>query len=294
MANLKEIRTRISSIKTTSQVTGAMKMVAAARLKKAQDAILQMRPYADKLHEVFTMLGADVDDDPAEMPFLQQRKPERVLVVLICSNRGLCGSFNTSISKAAYEMASVKYSSLLRDDQVSFLTVGKQGEKYLRSRGLNISDESNRLWEELDFEHASGLAERLMGEFAGKKWDRIELVYNQFKNAAVQIPVTEQFLPLELKQENKEKPVQSNYIYEPSRKRIMNKLVPLALKVQFYKALLDSNAAEQGARMTAMHQATDNATELIRELTIVFNKARQAAITNQIIEVTSGADALKG
>lgn len=293
MASLKEIRTRISSVKTTRQVTSAMKMVSAAKLKKAQDAILQIRPYADKLHEILTTLSASLENNEDSL-YTQQRAPERVLLVLISSNRGLCGAFNSSIAKTAYELALSKYGRQLKAGNLSFLAVGKQGEKFLKTRRMPILGDANEIFDTLTFEQSSELASVLMNEFVSGKYDRIDLVYNQFKNAAVQVCTTEQFLPVEISKEDQATPTNYNFIYEPSKEQIVEELIPRSLKIQLFKALLDSNAAEHGARMTAMHKATDNATDLIKDLTLTFNKARQAAITNEILEVTNGAEALNG
>jgi len=273
-------------------VTSAMKMVSAAKLKKAQDAILQIRPYADKLHHILQTISASLDDS-VESVFTEQRTPEKVLIVLITSNRGLCGAFNSSISKTAVDLAQTKYYRQLQAGKVEFLVVGKQGEKYLKSRKFPIAGQANQIFDSLTFEQASVLAQNLMDDFASRRYDRIELVYNEFKNAAVQLCSAEQFLPVQ-EEKNDSKNVNLNFIYEPSMSEIVNDLIPRSLKIQFFKALLDSNAAEHGARMTAMHKATDNATELIKELTLTFNKARQAAITNEILEVTNGANALNG
>ncbi|WP_163716054.1 ATP synthase F1 subunit gamma [Mangrovibacterium lignilyticum] len=292
MASLKEIRTRITSVKTTRQVTSAMKMVSAAKLKKAQDAIHQIRPYADKLQHILQTLSANLDSS-VESVFTEQRTPDKVLIVLISSNRGLCGAFNSSISKTAAELAETKYHRQLQSGRVQFMVIGKQGEKYLKSRKMPVAAKANQVFDSLTFEQVSVVAQNLMDDFASNKYDRIEIVYNEFKNAAVQICSTEQFLPVQ-EETNFDKNANLNYIYEPSMEEIVNKLIPRSLKTQLFKALLDSNAAEHGARMTAMHKATDNASDLIKELTLTFNKARQAAITNEILEVTNGAEALNG
>ncbi len=293
MSNLKEIRTRITSVKTTRQVTSAMKMVSAAKLKKAQDAIIRIRPYAGKLHEILSLLSESLEGSADDSPYTVQREPVKVLIVLLSSNRGLCGAFNSSISKRAWELATTTYKSQLREGNVSFLAIGKQGERFLKSRKSNIPENANHLYDHLTFEQSAPLAEKLMAGFIKGQYDRVILVYNQFKNAAIQVAVTEQFLPVEMPANNGKTTTKANFIFEPSEKEIVTQLIPRSLKIQFYKALLDSYAAEHGARMTAMHQATDNATELIRELTITFNKARQAAITNEILEVTNGAEALR-
>ncbi|WP_321369357.1 ATP synthase F1 subunit gamma [uncultured Draconibacterium sp.] len=291
MAGLKEIRTRIASVKTTRQVTSAMKMVSAAKLKKAQDAILQIRPYADKLHQILTSLSASLEN-VEDSVYTQSRLPEKVLLILISSNRGLCGGFNANISKKAVEVARSKYAQQLSLGNLDFMCIGKQGARQLKHRGYNVVADENELFDNLSFENVSRVAEECMKSFADKHYDRIELVYNQFKNAAVQVQAAEQFLPVEM--EEGEEDSNYNFIYEPSKEHIIEELIPRSLKIQFYKALLDSNAAEHGARMTAMHQATDNATELIGSLTLEYNKARQASITGEILEIVSGAEALNG
>lgn len=293
MAGLKEIRTRIASVKTTRQVTSAMKMVSAAKLKKAQDAIIQIRPYADKLHQILVTLSANLEN-VEDSVFTQQRNPGKVLVILISSNRGLCGGFNSNITKKAIELVRTKYSQQLQLGNVSFICIGKQGMRQLKHRGMNVIGDNNSLFDELTFENVSKISSEIMKAFEQGDYDRIEIVYNQFKNAAVQIQATEQFLPVEIKDEDPEAKNNYNFIYEPSQEYIIKELIPRSLKIQFYKALLDSHAAEHGARMTAMHQATDNATELIRSLTLEYNKARQASITGEILEIVSGAEALKG
>ncbi len=291
MAGLKEIRTRIASVKTTRQVTSAMKMVSAAKLKKAQDAILQIRPYADKLYQILTSLSASLEN-VEDSVYTQSREPEKVLIILVSSNRGLCGGFNTNITKKAVELANTKYNQQRKLGKVDFMCIGKQGERQLKHRGYNVVAEENGIFDQLTFENVSGIAEDAMKAFAGKHYDRIELVYNQFKNAAVQLQTAEQFLPVEMKEGAEE--TNFDFIYEPSKENIIEELIPRSLKIQFYKALLDSNAAEHGARMTAMHQATDNATDLIGSLTLEYNKARQATITGEILEIVSGAEALNG
>lgn len=293
MANLKEIRTRITSVKTTRQVTSAMKMVSAAKLKKAQDAILQIRPYAEKLSELLSSLGAALDNN-ADSVYTVQRDPEKVLIVLISSNRGLCGGFNSYVSKMGIQLAKTKYKKQLASGKLDFIAIGKQGGKILRSYQIKEQAEKNHLFDNLNFDPVSVEVQAIMDAFVNGKYDRVELVYNKFINAAVQEQVTEQFLPVLPATADKKKRSNADYIFEPSLELIVEELIPRSLKIQFYKALLDSHAAEHGARMTAMHKATDNATELINELTLNFNKARQAAITNAILEVTNGAEALNG
>ena len=291
MAGLKEIRNRIASVKTTRQVTSAMKMVSAAKLKKAQDAIMQIRPYADKLHQILTSLSASLGN-VEDSVYTQNREPEKVLIILVTSNRGLCGGFNTNISKKAIELAKTTYAEQLKSGDIDFMAIGKQGGKQLVHRGMGIIGDKNDLYDELNFDTVSEVANEVMKSFAKGDYDRVELVYNQFKNAAVQIQTTEQFLPV--KMEESEEDANLDFIYEPTKEYIIQELIPRSLKIQFYKAMLDSHAAEHGARMTAMHQATDNASDLIGELTLEYNKARQASITGEILEIVGGAEALKG
>jgi len=293
MANLKEIRTRITSVKTTRQVTSAMKMVSAAKLKKAQDAIMQIRPYAGKLSELLSSLSSALENSE-DSTYTVQRIPEKVLIILVSSNRGLCGGFNSYIAKKAISLAKTTYGKQLKSGHLDFLVVGKQGDKVLRSFHIQSVGDKNYLFDNLTFDPVSEVVQSLLTDFATAKYDRIELVYNKFINAASQELVSEQFLPVLPADKSTTKSGNLNYIYEPSLEYIVEVLIPRSLKIQFYKALLDSNAAEHGARMTAMHKATDNATELINELTLTFNKARQAAITNAILEVTNGSEALSG
>lgn len=293
MVGLKEIRSRIASIKTTRQVTSAMKMVSAAKLKKAQDAILRIRPYADKLHQILLTLSTSLGHIE-DSTYTRQRFPEKVLIVLLSSNRGLCGGFNTNISKQAVELVETKYSRQFQLGDVAFLCIGKQGMRQMKYRGMKIVDEKNDIFDELSFENISTISTELMQAFTRGDYDRIDIVYNQFKNAAVQVQTIEQFLPVEMHEEETDGNNNFNFIFEPSKEEIIQNLIPRSLKIQLYKAVLDSNAAEQGARMTAMHQATDNATTLLGELTLQYNKARQAVITNEILEIVTGAEALKG
>ncbi|HPE74970.1 MAG TPA: ATP synthase F1 subunit gamma [Draconibacterium sp.] len=292
MAGLKEIRIRIASVKTTRQVTSAMKIVSAAKLKKAQDAIYQIRPYANKLHGILASLSAGLESSDDSV-YTQQRDPEKVLIVLISSNRGLCGGFNSNISKVAAKLVNEKYGNQFKKGNVGFLCLGKQGMRQLKFHWMKVVDNKNDIFNALSFENISAIAEELMNLFEGGTYDRIEIVYNQFKNAAVQIQTTEQFLPVEIEKDDSTK-VNTNYIFEPSKEYIIKELIPSILKIQLYKALLDSHAAEHGARLTAMHSATDNATVLLDYLTLQYNKARQAAITGEILEIVSGAEALNG
>jgi F-type H+-transporting ATPase subunit gamma len=294
MAGLKEIRTRISSVKTTRQVTSAMKMVSAAKLKKAQDAILQIRPYAEKLHEILVAISSAIGEVEDSL-YTQEREPEKVLIVLMSSNRGLCGGFNTNIAKKAVQHVNSNYPMQHEQGNVEFLCIGKQGERQVKIRGMKVIGNENDLFNHLDFDHINELATSVMQSFTNKKYDRIDLVYNEFKNAAVQVNTAEQFLPVKVETNIEGSSGQApDYIFEPSKQYIITELIPKSLKIQFYKALLDSHAAEHGARMTSMHQATDNATELLKELNLKYNKERQATITNEILEIVSGAEALKG
>ncbi len=293
MANLKEIRTRITSVKTTRQVTNAMKMVSAAKLKKAQDAILKIRPYANKFFELLSFLSSVLEDNPDSI-YTVQRNPEKVLIVLVSSNRGLCGGFNSYVSKTAISLTKTKYIKQMQSGNLDFIVIGKQAAKVLRSNFIQAKSEKNELFDDLTFENVLEVSKSIMNDFVDGKYDRVELVYNKFINAAIQEQVSEQFLPVLPAVVDRNSQNNVNYIFEPSLEFIVQELIPRSLAIQFYKALLNSHAAEHGARMTAMHKATDNATDLINELTLTFNKARQAAITNAILEVTNGAEALNG
>jgi F-type H+-transporting ATPase subunit gamma len=294
MANLKAIRTRITSVKSTRQITSAMKMVSAAKLRKAQDKIVRLRPYANKLHELLVDLSLSLSDSEVENVYGRLDPPEKVLLVVITSNRGLCGAFNTNVIKETRRVIYEKYSDQLRKGNLKLLTIGKKGFDYFRKQKLNMLPEQNNLLNDLTFDNVNTVAEQIMKSFTSFEFDRVELIYNQFKNAAVQNLTNEVFLPVETLPSVKIKTFSADYIYEPDKEEIIKELIPKSLKIQFYKAVLDSFVAEHGARMTAMHKATDNATGMIRDLTLQYNKARQATITNQILEVVSGAEALRG
>jgi F-type H+-transporting ATPase subunit gamma len=294
MANLKAIRIRIISVKSTKQITSAMKMVSAAKLRKAQDKIVRLRPYANKLHQILVDLTQSLEDSEIENIYGRKSMPEKVLVVVITSNRGLCGAFNTNVIKEARRVISEKYSSQNKNGNLWLLTVGKKGYDFFRKQKINMLPEQNNLLNDLTFANASFISEQIMNSFTSGQFDRVEFIYNQFKNAAVQNLTNEIFLPVETVISGKGKKTPVDYIYEPDKVAIVNELIPKSLTIQFYKAVLDSFVAEHGARMTAMHKATDNATGMIRDLTLQYNKARQAAITNQILEVVSGAEALRG
>ncbi len=297
MPNLKEVRTRIASVKSTQQITSAMKMVAASKLRRAQNAILQMRPYAAKLKEILQNLSASLDAGDDAGIYSRQREPVRVLVVAVSSNRGLCGAFNANVIKSAVNLIHSTYGSQHAAGNVALVTIGKKVSEYFVKRKYNVLEKHDDIFDHLTFENVSVIAENLMQRFAAREFDRVEIIYNQFKNAATQLLVTEQFLPVEpISGDGGAGPeeVKVDYIFEPSKREIVQDLIPKSLKIQFYKALLDSFASEHGARMTAMHQATDNAKELLKDLSLAYNKARQAAITKEILEIVSGAEALKG
>ncbi len=285
MANLKELRNRISSVGSTMQITSAMKMVSAAKLKRAQDAIVQMRPYAQKLEEILVNVSSTLD--ASENAFARRSESdEKVLLVTVSSNRGLAGAFNANIMKAT--VAYVEQNPGVKYDVVA---IGKKVADLLKRRELNIIGDHNSIYDNLQFEPTALIAEEIMQKFQDGEYDKVLLIYNRFVNAAVQRVEVEQFLPVS---EPEGTSASGDYIYEPSKEEILNDLIPLSLKTQLFKALLDSNASEHGARMTAMHKATDNATELLRELKLDYNKARQAAITNEILEIVGGAEALEG
>ncbi len=286
MANLKEIRNRIASVSSTMQITSAMKMVSAAKLKKAQDAITAMRPYSDKLTELLQSLSASLDGDSGSK-FSDNREVNMVLVVAITSNRGLAGAFNSNILKQCTLLMGQTYAG----KQVDFVAIGKKGNDFLSKKSTVLSNHS-KLYDDLTFDNAAVIAEDLMEKFTSGEYDRIDIVYNKFKNAATQIVTTEQFLPI-VSIEGEEGS-NGDYIFEPSKVEIVEHLIPKSLKTQLYKGIRDSFASEHGARMTAMHKATDNATELRDQLKLTYNQARQAAITNEILEIVGGAEALNG
>ena len=285
MANLKEIRNRIASVSSTMQITSAMKMVSAAKLKKAQDAITAMRPYSDKLTELIQNLSGSIDGD-TQNPYTDQRPVNNVLILVITSNRGLCGGFNSSIVKEVTK----KIETVYANKNVSLITLGKKGNDILQ-KSFEVALNNNDIFDALTFANASAIADEFMEEFTNKKYDKIEVVYNRFKNAATQIVTTETLLPIVSDQE-KDTSAVVDYIFEPSKEEIIQELLPKSIKMQLFKALRDSFASEHGARMTAMHKATDNATELRDQLKLSYNQARQAAITNEILEIVGGAEAL--
>lgn len=292
MPSLKDVRTRIDSVNSTKQITSAMKMVAASKLRRSQNAINNMRPYAAKLNEILQNLNESLDKDSIGV-YGQERELKRVLLVPITSNRGLCGAFNSNIIKATQKLINDDYQAANAVGNVDILSVGKKATDYFSKKGHKYIGNHDNLFADLNFEQVFPLAEDLMLKFATKEYDRIILIYNHFKNAASQVVTTEQLLPVASDHKADDSKANTEYLFEPSKEEIVEELIPTILKVQFYKALLDSFAAEHGARMLAMSQATDNATELIKALKLQYNKARQAAITGEILEIVGGAEALK-
>ena len=285
MANLKEIRSRITSVASTMQITSAMKMVSAAKLKRAQDAIIQMRPYANKLTALLENLSTSLDSSEGGV-YSTEREIKNVLLITITSNRGLCGGFNTYIIKNTIKLIENTY----KNQKVDILSIGKKSSEHFTKNGFKVISIHDNLFNDLTFDNVALISEKIMEKFVEGKYQKVILVYNQFKNAATQIVMTENYLPV--KSPEKENKMIEDYLFEPTKNEIVNQLIPKSLKTQLFKAILDSHAAEHGARMTAMHKATDNAGELKKELTLTYNKARQAAITGEILEIVGGAEAL--
>ena len=290
MANLKEVRNRIASVTSTQQITKAMKMVSAAKLKRATSAIIQLRPYANKMRDILANLSASLEE--SNSPFIQEREPNKVLIITISSNRGLAGAFNMNVIKTANNLISEKYSEQYRKGNVHIVAIGKKVQDFYEKRKYNVIGNNNELYNELTFENASKITEAIMLGFAKGEYDRVELVYNQFRNAAVQILTTEQLLPVPKAAVVADTTKQIDYILEPSQEEIVEQLIPKSIKTQVYKAILDSHASEHGARMTAMDKATENAGDLLKALKLSYNQARQAAITTELTEIVSGAAAL--
>lgn len=289
MANLKEIRSRITSVGSTMQITSAMKMVSAAKLKRAQDAIVQLRPYANKLREILQNISSTLDSS-AGGELTAQREVKKLLLIVITSNRGLAGAFNSNvIKKASMLLTDAKNSGI----EVELLTIGKKGNDLLRKQS-QIYKNSSSLWDNLNFADVAAISEEVTEKFISGEFDQVRIIYNQFKNAATQLIVDEQYLPVQIEAAEGTTASSVDYIFEPSKEKIVTDLIPQTLKTQLYKAILDSNAAEHGARMTAMHKATDNADSLRKALVLQYNKERQAAITNEILEIVGGAEALGG
>lgn len=290
MASLKEVKSRISSIISTQQITKAMKMVAAAKLRKSQDRIIQMRPFAGKLAEVLKNVSGSNTD--GQNWYNHVREINRVLIVVISADRGLCGSFNTTVFKATLNLIQDNYKSQMEKGNITILPIGKKGFEYFKKRNFKTIDTYWNMFHDISFENVSGAAQFMMDAFRNGDYDKIEIVYNEFKNVATQILRTETFLPI-APSSTDEKAVDTDYIFQPDREEIVTGLIPKSLKVQLFKATLDSNAAENGARMTAMDKATENAGELLKELKLTYNRTRQAAITKEILEIVGGAEALK-
>ena len=295
MANLKEVRTRIESVNSTKQITSAMKMVAASKLRKSQNAIMSLRPYAERFSEIILALSAQRSAVSGQWSDNNQQS-ERILIIPLSSNKGLCGVFNANVIRATMNLIKEEYQEKYDNKQVDILCVGSKVEEALKFKKYNVIGNHNELLDDLTYDNAAVFAERLMKDFEDKKYDKIIFVYNQFKNAATQILVTEQFLPISYQQSavSRQQSAGSEFIFQPNKEEILETMIPKSLKLQVYKILLDSFASEQGARMISMTQATDNATELLKELNLTYNKARQSAITNELVEIVSGADALKG
>ncbi|MBL7923099.1 MAG: ATP synthase F1 subunit gamma [Bacteroidia bacterium] len=292
MANLKEVRIRITSVNSTQQITKAMKMVSAAKLRRAQNAIQQLRPYANKLRDILENLSSTLEESDGG-PYAKVRPVSNVLIVAVSSNRGLAGAFNSNIIRTVNRLLLDEYKEQLKAGGVKVLCIGKKGSDFF-SKNKNIYlGHHNQVFADLTFENVSAIAEGFMKDFADQKYDKVIVVYNQFKNAAVQYVINEQLLPIQ-PPAKKESKMKNDYIFEPSKEEIVLELIPKSIKTQLYKAVLDSHASEHGARMTAMNKATDNAGELLKELRLSYNKARQAAITNEILEIVAGAEALNG
>ncbi|MBX2944661.1 MAG: ATP synthase F1 subunit gamma [Cyclobacteriaceae bacterium] len=292
MPSLKEVKNRITSVVSTQQITKAMKMVAAAKLRKSQDRILQMRPFAKKMASIFQNLSTAQRDSVSENWFSRAREEKRILIVAISSDRGLCGSFNTNIFKGVLKLIHDKYESQYRQGNVTILSIGKKSEDYFSKRKFAMVASHTDIIARLSFERVAAAADYIMDSYRAGMYDKVEIVYNEFKNVATQILRTEQYLPVQLPQ-GETKSAEVDYIYQPTQLEIIEGLIPKSLKVQLFKAVLDSNAAENGARMTAMDKATENAGELLKELRLTYNRTRQAAITKEILEIVGGAEALK-
>ena len=291
MGSLKEIRTRMQSIKTTRQVTSAMKMVSAAKLRRAQEAIIRIRPYAEKLDELLGNLSESLVA-LEENPYVIDRGFNRILLVPINSNRGLCGAFNANVNKRVLQLIREEFKAQNDSRNLDILTIGKNTFDFFRRRDYEVKNHSS-VYDQLSFDAAAPIAQDIMNAFSKGQYDKVYLIYNEFKNAATQLLKVEQFLPItKVEPEVNKNP--TDYLYEPSKEEIINELIPNSLKIKFYKALLDSFASEHGARMTSMHKATDNATDLLRSLNLQYNKARQASITGEILEIVSGAEAMNG
>jgi F-type H+-transporting ATPase subunit gamma len=295
MPSLKEVRARITSVNSTQQITKAMKMVAAAKLRRAQDNIIKIRPYSEKLTDILNNVSASLDTS-TENPYSTEREVKNVLIVVITSDRGLAGAFNTNIIKATANLLATRYSEQEAKGNVELLCIGKKGFEYFTKKGNKVNGEYVALFSNLSFDSVKKAAEYAMNGFVTKKYDRVYTIYNEFKNVATQVVKTNQFLPpvkeVSFKKKKETKVTNVDYIFEPSKEEIVAELIPKSLKIQFYKGVLESNASEHGARMTAMDKATENAKELLKELKLVYNRSRQASITKEILEIVGGAEAM--
>ncbi len=297
MANLKEVRTRIESVNSTMQITSAMKMVSASKLRKFQNAITALRPYADNLNKLMHDVSSDMDTS-AKSVFAEMRQSGKILVIPVTSNKGLCGVFNAIVIKETEKLIKEDFKQQLEEGNMDVLCIGNKADEMMKARKYHVIGNESNLLDNLTYDNVVPFAERLMNDFKERKYDRIIFVYNQFKNAGTQILVHEQFLPIAVENENDDekemKTEEVDYIFQPNREDILNELIPKSLKLQVYKIILDSFTSEQGARMVSMTKATDNAMELLKELNITYNKTRQSSITNEIVEIVSGANALNG
>lgn len=297
MANLKEVRTRIESVNSTMQITSAMKMVSASKLRKFQNAITALRPYADNLNKLIHDVSSDMDTS-AKSVFAEMRQSGKILVIPVTSNKGLCGVFNAIVIKETEKLIKEDFKQQFEEGNVDVLCIGNKADEMMKARKYHVIGNESNLLDNLTYDNVVPFAERLMNDFKERKYDRIIFVYNQFKNAGTQILVHEQFLPIAVENENDDekemKTEEVDYIFQPNREDILNELIPKSLKLQVYKIILDSFTSEQGARMVSMTKATDNAMELLKELNITYNKTRQSSITNEIVEIVSGANALNG
>jgi F-type H+-transporting ATPase subunit gamma len=295
MPSLKEVRARITSVNSTSQITKAMKMVAAAKLRRAQDNIIKIRPYSEKLTDILNNVSASLDSS-TENPYSKEREVKNILIVVITSDRGLAGAFNTNAIKAAVNLMTTRYAEQAAKGNVELLCIGKKGYEFFTKRGYKVNGDYVGLFANLNYDAVRKAAEFTMESFVEKKYDRVYTVYNEFKNVATQVVKAVQFLPpvkeVSFKKKKEVKVANTDYIFEPSKEEIVSELIPKSLKIQFYKGVLESNASEHGARMTAMDKATENAKELLKELKLVYNRSRQAAITKEILEIVGGAEAM--
>lgn len=296
MAGLKEVRIRIASVESTKQITNAMKMVSASKLRRAQNAILKLRPYEAKLQEILHHIQSKVKDLPQGI-YSQERELNRILIVVVTSNKGLCGNFNSTVIKDTLAKINEQYAGFQAAGKLDIITIGRKGTEYFRKRKYNVVAEYDDLFQLLSYERTEPVSRSIMNMFADNIYDAVDIIYNKFKNASVQLLTNERFLPIpqaEVKEGTKKSKSDIDYLYEPGKEEIISELIPKTLKLRFHRALLDSFAAEHGARMTAMHKATDNASELIKSLKLYYNKVRQATITKEILEIVGGAEALKG